>query len=198
MKRSPFQAILILLFVLGCSNEITDLNAELNNPLDLEQVECGLPALAFAPNIFDINRATNGVFTAEIFLMDSINSEQVYGGTKAVVSYNPEMLEFLGVNNGELSAGSAPLFFVDDTTTAGRIEIISIFVSGDSTGVSGSNNVLVAGLEFRALMDGISNLSFERVESDTCAIISTTCELVDPNDDPLSIMGFIDGMVNAY
>lgn len=194
MKKYPILYSLIMILILGCRNEITDLENELDNPLDAEQLECGLPALAFSPNQYDV--VVDGTFIAEVFLMDSTESEQWYGGAKAVVNYNPEKLELINVSIGNLVIGPGPLFFVDDTT-AGRIEIISIFVSSDSSGINGSNNILLAELEFRTLIAGLDTLSFERTETDSCMITSTPCELVDPDDYLIPIRGFGDGVVNA-
>ena len=183
-----------MILIHGCSNEITDLENELDNPLDAEQLGCGLPALAFSPNQYDV--VVDGTFIAEVFLMDSTESEQWYGGVKAVVNYNPEKLELIHINNGDLAEGSAPLFFADDTTV-GRIEIISIFVSSDSSGINSSNNILLAELEFLSLAAGADTLLFERTENDSCMIASTSCELVDPNDQLIPIRGYGDGVVNA-
>ena len=194
MKNLVFLLSLILLLLIGCENDVGDLNAELDNPLDAAQLECGLPALAFSPNQYDV--AVGGSFITDIYLIDSTESEQWYGGVKAVVNYNPNKLELIHINSGDLSDGSVPLFFTDDTTD-GRIEIISIFVSSDSSGINSSNNILLAELEFLSLTEGADTLLFERTANDSCMVISTSCELVDPDDELVPIKDYGDGVVNA-
>jgi len=55
----------------------------------------------------------------------------------------------------------------------------------------------LATLQFRSLVEGSDTLKFDRIEDDSCYISSTTCELVDPDDQPILIRGFEDSVVNA-
>ena len=194
MKKYIILSIFILFFFAGCQNEVGALENELDNPLDMTQVKCGLPALVFSPNHYDVT--VGGTFNTDIYLMDSTESDRWYGGVKAVVNYNPNKLELIQVNGGDYSAGSAPLFFANDSTD-GRIEIISIFVSSDSSGINGSNNILLAELEFLSLTEGADSLLFERTANDSCMFMSTSCELVDPDDELVPIRDYGDGVVNA-
>tara|TARA_B100000686_G_scaffold355334_1_gene472837 strand:+ start:4131 stop:4730 length:600 start_codon:yes stop_codon:yes gene_type:complete len=194
MKKYIILSIFILFFFAGCQNEVGALENELDNPLDMTQVKCGLPALVFSPNHYDV---TVGVtFNTDIYLMDSTESDRWYGGVKAVVNYNPNKLELIQVNGGDYSAGSAPLFFANDSTD-GRIEIISIFVSSDSSGFNASSNIFLAEIEFLSLSEGTDTLAFERRENDSCMITETACELVDPDDQLIFIQSYGDGVVNA-
>ena len=88
MKNLVFLLSLILLFLLGCENDVGDLNAELDNPLDAAQLECGLPALAFSPNQYDV---AVGGYQFELF------------GITIVSATAPS--EFFGNNSGNSMLG---------------------------------------------------------------------------------------------
>ncbi len=160
-----------------------------------EPVDCGFPTLAIMPSQINVDRSVSGNFIADILIMDDVMSTQVYGGAKAVINYNPNKLQLLQVINGDFADWTQPLFFVDDTTE-GRIEILAAFVGGE-TGAVGSQAILVASLEFRALGAMNDTLTFERVNIDSCEVEATTCELLDPDDNMLDITSFFDGVVSA-
>jgi len=160
-----------------------------------EPVDCGFPTLAIMPSQINVDRSINGNFIADIVIMDDSLSTQVYGGAKAVVNYNPNKLQLLQVINGDFADWTQPLFFVDDTTE-GRIEILAAFVGGE-TGAIGSEDILIASLEFRSLGAMSDTLTFERVNIDSCEVEATTCELLDPDDNMLDITSFFDGVVSA-
>ena len=48
--------ILLILLVLGCENETTDLDDILTNPLDENQVTYEVPAFIFNPSRYDVDR----------------------------------------------------------------------------------------------------------------------------------------------
>ena len=178
----------------GCTNDLTDLESELNNPLDSDLLKCGLPAFSISPKSSDVTIGT--IFSTDIFILEDADSGAYIGGAKAVVTYDPNTLEFVKAINGDVSTGSAPLFFVDDSSK-GKVEIVSVFISVDSSGLNAGNNLLLATLQFRSLAEGSDTLKFDRIENDSCYISSTTCELVDPDDQPILIRGFEDSVVNA-
>tara|TARA_S200000501_G_scaffold98676_1_gene92038 strand:- start:52400 stop:52987 length:588 start_codon:yes stop_codon:yes gene_type:complete len=187
----------ILFFTLilsGCTNDLTDLESELNNPLDSDLLKCGLPAFSISPRSSNVTIGT--IFSTDIFILEDPDSSTYIGGAKAVVKYDPIALEFVKAINGDISTGSDPLFFVDDSSK-GKVEIISVFISGDSSGLNAGNNLLLATLQFRSLAEGSDTLKFDRTEDDSCNISFTTCELVDPDDQPILIRGFEDSVVNA-
>ena len=74
MKKYIILSIFILFFFAGCQNEVGALENELDNPLDMTQVKCGLPALVFSPNHYDVT--VGGTFNTDIYLVDT------YGETK--------------------------------------------------------------------------------------------------------------------
>ena len=193
--RYNFKYILFLALMLsGCTNDLTDLESELNNPLDSDLLKCGLPAFSISPRISDVSIGT--IFSTDIFILEDADSGAYIGGAKAVVTYDPNALEFVKAINGDVSTGPAPLFFVDDSSK-GKVEIVSVFISVDSSGLNAGNNLLLATLQFRSLAEGSDTLKFDRIENDSCYISSTTCELVDPDDQPILIRGFEDSVVNA-
>ena len=68
----------------------------------------------------------------------------------------------------------------------GTIEINTSFLGSDSVSVSGTGSL--ASIVFTSTTDGQSSL--ERV-------FDTSCEFVDPSDNPILIKGFGEGVVNA-
>jgi len=187
-------SIIIFLSILGCREDIGDLNDELDNSLDSQLVKCGLPALSIYPKITTI--AENTTFTTDLFALDDADSGIYFGGAKAVVHYNPEILELTNIIDGDMAIGSSPLFFTNDSVD-GRVEIIAVFVNPDSAGIDASKNLRIATLEFKSIGIGSDTLFFDRIENDSCIVESTSCELVDPNDQLVPIRGYEDSIVNV-
>ena len=77
-----------------------------------------------------------------------------------------------------------PIFITEDNTQEGWVDIHTSFLGSDSIAVSGTGSL--AEIVFTSLSAGESNLTFD-----------AACELVDPDDDPIQIKGFGEGVVNA-
>tara|TARA_Y100000590_G_scaffold231940_1_gene261289 strand:+ start:8010 stop:8549 length:540 start_codon:yes stop_codon:yes gene_type:complete len=172
--------ILLILFVLGCENETTDLDDILTNPLDENQVNYEVPAFVFNPNQYDVDLVNT--FSAEVFAMGVENLV----GANALIQYDPVKLSLVNVKNGDLASGtggSIPMFFFDNSIP-GIVEIVAVYLNSDSVGVSG--NIKIAELVFSAATTGESELEF-----------LPECEMLDPNDNTIEILGFANGVVNA-
>ena len=172
--------ILLILLVLGCENETTDLDDILTNPLDENQVNYEIPAFVFNPNQYDVDLVNT--FSAEVFAMGVENLV----GANALIQYDPAKLSLVNVKNGELASGtggSIPMFFFQDSIL-GLVEIVAVYLNSDSVGVSG--NIKIAELVFSAASAGESELEF-----------LPECEMLDPDDNPIEILGFSNGVVNA-
>ena len=78
-----------------------------------------------------------------------------------------------------------PIYFTE-IQNSGTIEFYTAFLGlgADSTSVSGTGSFMT--ITFSASAKGVSSLTY-----------STDCELADPDDNPIEIKGFAQGVVNA-
>jgi len=102
------------------------------------------------------------------------------------LNYDKTMLQVALVEMGTLfvDAVQEPIFVYEDNSQNGWIDIHTSFLGSDSVSVSGTGSL--AEIIFTSLLAGESTLTFDAV-----------CELVDPDDNPIEIKGFGDGVVNA-
>ena len=176
LMRKSF-IILITFFILSCENDVTGLEEILDNPLDENQVDYEVPAFVFYPKEFDVNLGTS--FQVDIYAMGAENLR----GVNVVLEYNSNKLSLQNINNGGLAAGSNPIFF-EDSDGQGQVEIVAVYMNQDSISVNG--NIKVAELVFNATSIGSSTIDF-----------LPECEMLDPDDNPIEIKGFAQGIVNA-
>ena len=177
--KKLFTILFVFLF-LGCQDDVTGLDEVLVNPLDETQVDYETPAFVFYPNQFDVSLSSS--FQAEVFAMGVENLR----GVNVVIQYDQNKLNLVNVNNGEMASGtggSKPMIFVD-TDTPGQAEIVAVYISSDSASVSG--NIKIAEMVFTAKSTGSSTLDF-----------TSECEMLDPDDNPIQINGYGNGVVNA-
>ena len=175
-----YSGILLIILVLGCRNETSDLDDILTNPLDENQVTYDVPAFIFNPSQYNADLVNT--FSAEVFAMGVENLV----GANALIQYDPAKLSLVNVNNGVLASGtggSTPMFFFQDSIP-GLVEIVAVYLSSDSVGISG--NIKIAELVFSAASSGESELEF-----------LPECEMLDPDDNPIEIMGYANGVVNV-
>ena len=174
MKR--FLLLIVFLFI-ACEIPI-DTN---DNPLDIEETqEAGMetPALVFFPDEINVN--TGGTFTVSVFALDVEN----VAGAYINLDYDQNKLLLMAINPGTFFSDlQDPLYFTE-TENSGTIELYTIFLGADSASVSGTGSFM--SIVFSASASGTSSLTY-----------STDCELVDPDDNPIEIKGFGDGVVNA-
>ena len=169
--------LLILILLLSCEvpTEVYE------NPLDEEaSLEEGIetPALVFFPDEINVN--TGETFTVSVFALDVEN----VAGAYINLDYDQNKLLLMAINPGTFFSDlQDPLYFTE-TENSGTIELYTIFLGADSTSVSGTGSFM--NIVFSASASGTSSL-----------IYSTDCELADPDDNPIEIKGFGEGVVNA-
>ena len=168
-----------LVAFMSCTQEIPPEDV-FENPLDEEEVTYETPALTFYP--VDITIALGASQTVDVFVLGIEN----LAGSYVRLSYDKNKLSVLSMSVGEFftDAVQAPVFLAEDDQTNGVIEINTSFLGSDSVSVSGTGSL--ASIVFQSKTDGQSSLTFDQ-----------SCEFVDPNDDPIEIMGFGVGVVNA-
>jgi hypothetical protein len=168
---------ILSLFLLSC-----DIPEETyDNPLDLQtNQEQGItpPALVFAPNA--ITTTVGSSISIEVYALEVNN----VAGSHIQVSYDKNKLSLTSVSMGTFFAsGDDPIFFYENDESTGIIDIYTSYL-GTATSVSGTGTL--AYLVFSATAPGQSVLSY-----------STACELVDPDDNPITLSGLGEGVVNA-
>ena len=169
--------LLILILLLSCEvpTEVYE------NPLDEEaSLEEGIetPALVFFPDEINVN--TGETFTVSVFALDVEN----VAGAYINLDYDQNKLLLMAINPGTFFSDlQDPLYFTE-TENSGTIELYTIFLGADSTSVSGTGSFM--SIVFSASAGGTSTLTY-----------STDSELVDPDDNPIEIKGFGEGVVNA-
>ena len=169
--------LLILILLLSCEvpTEVYE------NPLDEEaSLEEGIetPALVFFPDEINVN--TGETFTVSVFALDVEN----VAGAYINLDYDQNKLLLMAINPGTFFSDlQDPLYFTE-TENSGTIELYTIFLGADSTSVSGTGSFM--SIVFSASAGGTSSLTY-----------STDCELADPDDNPIEIKSFGEGVVNA-
>ncbi len=169
--------LLILILLLSCEvpTEVYE------NPLDEEaSLEEGIetPALVFFPDEINVN--TGETFTVSVFALDVEN----VAGAYINLDYDQNKLLLMAINPGTFFSDlQDPLYFTE-TENSGTIELYTIFLGADSSSVSGTGSFM--SIVFSASAGGTSSLTY-----------STDCELADPDDNPIEIKGFGEGVVNA-
>jgi len=180
MSRSVIISTVIIGFLfISCGEDIP--NEEVfDNPLDDEVVEYDLPALTLFP--IQIDAAVNSNFKVDIFAMGVEN----LAGSYVRLNYDKTMLQVSLAQMGTLFSDAAqdPVFVHEDNSQNGWIDIHTSFLGSDSVSVSGTGSL--AEIIFTSLLAGESTLTFDAV-----------CELVDPDDNPIEIKGFGEGVVYA-
>jgi len=172
-------AVIIGFLFISCSKDIP--NEEIfDNPLDDEVVEYDFPALTLFP--IQIDAIVNSNFKVEIFVMGVEN----LAGTYLRLNYDKTMLQVSSAEMGSIfeDAVQDPVFIYEENNENEWIDIHTSFLGSDSVSISGTGSL--AEIIFTPLLAGESTLTFDAV-----------CELVDPDDNPIEIKGFGEGVVNA-
>lgn len=180
IKVYPIYILFFSFFLFSCENDIPEEEDVFDNPLDEEVVEYELPALTIYPAQTDAT--VNNNFKIEIFAMGIEN----LAGTHVRLNYEKTMFQVSVAQMGAFfsDAEQDPVFVYEDNSQDGWVDIHTSFLGSDSVSVSGTGSL--AEIIFTSILPGESTLTFDAV-----------CELVDPDDNPIEIKGFGEGVVNA-
>lgn len=171
---------LLLLLSLACEVEVP--TETYDNPLDIEETEkegIETPALVFFPDSVSVN--VGDPVTIQLFALEVEN----LGGLHVQVTYDKNKLSLSSISVGYFFQGEAyPIFLYEDDNGSGTIDIFTSFLGTDSVSVSGTGNL--AFIVFSTTAPGQSSLQY-----------TSECELVDPDDNPIEINGFGEGVIDA-
>ena len=156
--------------------------ASLGNPLDVEEAaQKGIdtPALVFFPD--NISTGLGGSVVFELFVMGVENLT----GASIKLKYDPASLELSSVNAGTFfTGGNAPIFLVENDSDNGILHINTFYLGPENLSVSGTGDLAM--VVFNTKLPGQSTLSY-----------SPESELADPDDNPIEIKGFGEGVIDA-
>jgi hypothetical protein len=180
IKRLVIFTLLPLMTLMSCGQDVPPEDVY-DNPLDEDEVTYETPALTFYP--IDISIDLGSSQAVDVFVLDIEN----LAGSHVKLSYDKSKLSVLSMSVGEFFADAlqAPVFFAENDTETGTIEINTSFLGSDSVSVSGTGSL--ASIVFQLTTDGESSLTFD----------VASCEFVDPDDSVIEIKGFGVGVVNA-
>lgn len=186
LKRSGNPATagpLLLLLFLSCQVEVPTEVYE--NPLDRKRAEeegIETPALFFFPDSKSVNIGES--VSIEVFAMGVGD----LGGAYVQIEYDKNKLSLSNASAGDFFlTGDESLFLYDDDVLTGTIDIYTVFLGPRSNSVEDTTNLSLAYLVFSTDSPGRSTLNY----------IENECELVDPDDNPIVINGFGEGIIHV-
>ena len=175
MKQILYLVTTCTILFTSCTNDVAGTSDVFTNPLDpvtAEETGFETPAVVFFPAT--ATTSVGGGVTLDIHAMevDSI------AGSHIQVSYNKSKLTLLSLSQGSFYDGAPEmLFYYEDDTNVGLIDIYSGFLGVDSAYVSGTGQL--ASMVFTTISAGVSTVSF-----------TVLSEFVDPQDNPIEILGY--------
>jgi len=175
MKQILYLVTTCTILFTSCTNDVAGTSDVFTNPLDpvtAEETGFETPAVVFFPAT--ATTSVGGGVTLDIHAMevDSI------AGSHIQVSYNKAKLTLLSLSQGSFYDGAPEmLFYYEDDTNVGLIDIYSGFLGVDSAYVSGTGQL--ASMVFTTISAGVSTVSF-----------TVLSEFVDPQDNPIEILGY--------
>ncbi len=175
MRSFLYSTITCMILFTSCTNDVAGTTGVFTNPLDpvtAEETGFETPAVVFFPAT--ATTSVGGGVTLDIHAMevDSI------AGSHIQVSYNKAKLTLLSLSQGSFYDGAPEmLFYYEDDTNVGLIDIYSGFLGVDSASVSGTGQL--ASMVFTTISAGVSTVSF-----------TVLSEFVDPQDNPIEILGY--------
>jgi len=175
MKQILYLVISCTILFTSCTNDVAGTSNVFTNPLDpvtAEETGFLTPAVVFFPAT--ATTSVGGGVTLDIHAMevDSI------AGSHIQVSYNKAKLALLNLSQGSFYDGAPEmLFYYEDDTNLGLIDIYSGFLGVDSSSVSGTGQL--ASMVFTTISAGVSTVAF-----------TDASEFVDPKDIPIEILGY--------
>jgi len=152
------------------------------NPLDdEEQAREGIesPALVFSPD--SVSVSSGNAVTVNVFVMgaDSLR------GAHLQIEYDNSLVSFTTVTIGNFFSGGTESFVMaEDDNDNGLLDVYVSFGGASSLSVSGNGNI--ANITFSTLAVGKTVLTF-----------TSASELADPDDNPIQIKGYGEGVIDA-
>jgi len=155
-----------------------------DNPLDTldtggDNPSIETPALVFFPAQSTVNlgfSVTLSVYALEVYDL---------AGGHILVQYDKNRLSLLSITEGDFFAnGLETIFIYEDNSATGILDIYSSFLGSDTVSVNGTGSL--ADLVFTTLSSGQSILTY-----------SDASTLVDPDNNPISIVGYGQGVIDA-
>ncbi len=171
--------LLLLLLSLSCEVEVpTEIY---DNPLDIEEAEeqgIETPALVFFPDSVSVDVGSSVSIQIFVLEVDSLS------GSRVQLTYDKNKLSLSSVSVGDFFRGTADPIFLFEDDGSGTVDIYTSFLGTDSISASGTGNL--AFLVFSTTAPGKSILQY-----------TSECELVNPDDAPMEIKGFVNGVISA-
>ncbi len=169
-----------LLILFSCSEDLPeDIN---NNPLDPNQAnvnEFYTPALVFYPH--EVNPLPGDDFTVQVFAMEVDTN----AGAHLQIQYDQSKMHVVDFSQGAFYADAPEmLFYFEDDSAGGIIDIYTGYLGVDSAYVSGTGEL--ASITFNARVDWESVISF-----------TDNSRLVDAQNNDIEILGFGECAVHA-
>jgi len=171
--------LLLFLLIAGCVELPTK---AYDNPLDQQtQSEEGIepPALVFAPDSVSVTSGNAVTVNAFVMGADSLM------GAHLQIEYDNSLVSFTTVTIGNFFSGGTESFVMaEDDSDNGLLDVYVSFGGGSSLSVSGNGNI--AYITFSTLAVGKTVLTF-----------TSASELADPDDNPIQIKGYGEGVIDA-
>ncbi len=171
--------LLLFLLIAGCVELPTK---AYDNPLDQQtQSEEGIepPALVFAPDSVSVTSGNAVTVNAFVMGADSLM------GAHLQIEYDNSLVSFTTVTIGNFFSGGTESFVMaEDDSDNGLLDVYVSFGGGSSLSVSGNGNI--ANITFSTLAVGKTVLTF-----------TSASELADPDDNPIQIKGYGEGVIDA-
>jgi len=171
--------LLLFLLIAGCVEPPTK---AYDNPLDQQtQSEEGIepPALVFAPDSVSVTSGNAVTVNAFVMGADSLM------GAHLQIEYDNSLVSFTTVTIGNFFSGGTESFVMaEDDSDNGLLDVYVSFGGGSSLSVSGNGNI--ANITFSTLAVGKTVLTF-----------TSASELADPDDNPIQIKGYGEGVIDA-
>ena len=175
MRSFLYSSLICLILFTSCTNDVAGTSGVFTNPLDTlsaSENNFETPAVVFFPAT--ATTSVGGGVTLDIHAFEVHN----IAGSHIQVSYNKTKLSLLSLSPGSFYEGAPEmLFYYEDDTNLGLIDIYSGFLGVDSSSVSGTGQL--ASMVFTTISAGVSTVAF-----------TDASEFVDPKDIPIEILGY--------
>ena len=180
MRLTVRHFFLLSVLIVSCVEQLPTEVYE--NPLDdEEQAREGIesPALVFSPDSVSVSSGNAVTVNAFVMGADSLR------GAHLQIEYDNSLVSFTTVTIGNFFSGGTESFVMaEDDSDNGLLDVYVSFGGGSSLSVSGNGNI--ANITFSTLAVGKTVLTF-----------TSASELADPDDNPIQIKGYGEGVIDA-